>query len=182
MHPLMKQLRRDHRNLNRLFDMLAEQVARYDMDSAVEPDLLLILDIVAYLDDYPRIYHHPLEEQALALMVERELGDNTVNELIHNQHQKLEQATERLSTLFGMIAKDQPVPIEQTQEALDSYLEMSRKHLQAEEDRLFPVMEQVLGDDEWDLVASRLPQRRDPLFAESPDAAFVELKKRMESE
>ncbi|QIB66541.1 hemerythrin domain-containing protein [Kineobactrum salinum] len=175
----MKRLRRDHRNLNRLFDMLEEQVARYDMDSTIEPDLLLILDIIAYLNDYPRIYHHPLEEEAIALMVERDLGDKSVNDFIHDQHQTLEQATERLSTLFNMIVNDQPVPIEQTQEALDSYLAMSRKHLQTEEERLFPVMEKVLGDAEWQVVASRLPERLDPLFAESPDDAFVELRRRM---
>ncbi|MDO8863630.1 hemerythrin domain-containing protein [Haliea sp. E1-2-M8] len=175
----MKRLRRDHRNLNRLFDMLEEQVARYDRDSTFEPDLLLILDIVAYLNDYPRIYHHPLEEEAVALMVERNLGDNSVNEFIHDQHQNLEQATERLSSLFNMIVNDHPVPIEQTREALDSYLEMSRKHLQSEEDRLFPVMEKVLGNDEWEVVASRLPERLDPLFAENPDDAFVELRRRM---
>ncbi|MFO7550898.1 MAG: hemerythrin domain-containing protein [Haliea sp.] len=179
MHELMQRLRRDHRNLNRLFDMLEEQVARYDMDSTIEPALLLILDIIAYLNDYPRIYHHPLEEEVIALMVERDLGDKSANEFIHAQHQKLEQATERLSTLFNMIVKDQPVPIEQTQEALASYLEMSRKHLQAEEDRLFPVMEKVLGNDEWELVASRLPEGLDPLFTEDPDDAFVELRRRM---
>jgi len=175
----MKQLRQDHRNLNRLYDMLEEQVARYDRDSTLEPDLLLILDIIAYLNDYPKTYHHPLEEEAIALMVERDLGDNPVNEFIHGQHQNLEQATEHLSTLFNMIVNDQPVPMEQTQEVLNSYLEMSRKHLQAEEDRLFPVMEKVLGNDEWEVVASRLPERLDPLFGENPDDAFVELCRRM---
>lgn len=179
MHELMKRLRRDHRNLNRLFDMLEEQVAHYDRDSTLEPDLLLILDIIAYLNDYPKTYHHPLEEEAIALMLERGLGDNSVNEFIHDQHQNLEQATERLSTLFNMIVNDQPVPMEQTQEALDSYLEMSRKHLQTEEDRLFPVMEKVLGNDEWEVVASRLPESLDPLFAENPDEAFAELRRRM---
>lgn len=179
MHEMMNRLRRDHRNLDRLFDMLAEQVARYDRESSVEPDLLLILDIVAYLNDYPRLYHHPLEEAAIALMVERELGDNAVSASIHDQHHKLEEATERLSALFSMIANDQPVSIEQTREALDSYLALSRKHLQAEDERLFPVMEQVLGDDDWAVVASRLPERADPLSVEDPDEAFVELKKRM---
>lgn len=179
MHELMQRLRRDHRNMNRLFDMLAEQVARYDRDSSLEPDLLLILDIVEYLNDYPRLYHHPLEEAAIALMVERELGDSSVNEFIHHQHQLLEQATERLSSLFSMIANDQPVSIEEPREALDSYLGLSRKHLQAEEDRLFPVMEKVLGNEDWDIVASRLPEHEDPLSAEDPDEAFVELRKRM---
>lgn len=179
MHELMERLHRDHRNLDRLFDMLEEQIARYHFESEVEPDLPLILDIVAYLNDYPRAYHHPLEEQAIALMVERKLGDEAVNEFIHHQHRDLEQATKQLSTLLNMVANDQPVPIEQIREALDSYLELSRKHLRAEDEKLFPIMERVLGDKEWEVVASRLPERRDPLFTEDPDEAFADLKSRL---
>ena len=179
MHHLMARLHRDHRNLNRLYDMLEEQVARYDRDSELEPDLLLILDIVAYLNDYPRVYHHPLEEQAIALMSERNLGDDRTNRFIHEQHHHLEEGTEQLNQLFTTVANDQPVPIETIHHALDAYLTASRKHLASEDSLLFPVMEQVLGDAEWREIAAQLPERRDPLFAEDPDKAFADLKNRL---
>ncbi len=52
MHALMERLYQDHRNLDQLFDMLEDQVAHYRFESDTRPDLLLILDIVAYLNDY----------------------------------------------------------------------------------------------------------------------------------
>jgi len=179
MHELMERLHRDHHNLNRLFDMLEDQVARYDRDSELEPDLMLILDIVTYLNDYPKVYHHPLEEQAIALMAERQLGDERTNQYIHDQHHHLEEGTEQLNQLFTTVANDQPVPIETIRDALDAYLTASRKHLESEDSLLFPVMEQVQGNAEWREIAARLPERRDPLFAEDPDEAFAELKSRL---
>lgn len=179
MHELMARLHQDHRNLSRLFNMLEEQVARYHRDSELEPDLLLILDIVDYLNDYPRLYHHPLEEQAIALMAERQLGDERTNQFIHDQHHDLEQRMERVTMLFNSVANDQPVPIETIRDALDSYLSASRKHLESEDSLLFPVMEQVLGDGEWHEIAIRLPGRRDPLFTDDPDESFAELKNRL---
>lgn len=179
MNKMLKRLHRDHSNLNRLFAILEEQVARYSMDSDREPDLALILDIIDYLNDYPRLYHHPLEEQAIGLMAERDLGDSAINDFIHHQHRDLEQATKQLAVLFETVANDQPVAIEQIHAVLDKYLSLSRTHLQAEEDRLFPVMEKVLGDSEWDIIASRLPDRRDPLFTRDPDAAFADLSERL---
>lgn len=154
-------------------------MARYDRDSDLEPDLLLILDIVAYLNDYPKIYHHPLEEAAIALMTEENLGDERTNEFIHDQHQHLEQGTARLSQLFTTVANNQPVAIDEIRDALNAYLAASRKHLQSEEEQLFPLMEEILGDAEWQKIAARLPERRDPLFAEDPDVAFADLKKRL---
>lgn len=38
-------------------------------------------------------------------------------------------------------------------------------------------MEKVLVGKDWDVVASRLPERADPLSAEDPDEAFVKLEK-----
>ncbi len=179
MNEMMERLRRDHSNLNRLFDMLEEQVARYHMDSDREPDLALILDIIDYLNDYPKLYHHPLEEKAIGLMAERNLGDSEINEFIQHQHRELEQDTKQLSVLFETVANDQPVAIERIRAALDEYLSLSRTHLQAEEDRLFPVMEKVLGDSEWEVIASRLPEHRDPLFTRDPDEAFADLSERL---
>lgn len=179
MHTLMERLHRDHQNLNRLFDMLEQQVERYHQESALEPDLLLILDIVAYLNDYPKVYHHPLEEEAIALMAERNLGDERTNQFIQEQHRHLEVGTERLTQLFITVANDQPVAIETIREALSSYLGASRKHLDAEDNLLFPAMEEVLGEAEWQTITSRLPEQRDPLFTEDPDEAFAELKSRL---
>lgn len=179
MPQLMERLHRDHRNLSRLYDMLEEQVGNYRSDSEREPDLLLILDIIAYLDDYPKIYHHPLEEAIIGFMVERGLGNAAINEAIHHQHHELAQATERLSRLFKMVANDQVVPIDRIRDTLSAYLELSRAHLQAEEDRLFPMIERVLDDQDWQLIDARLPERRDPLFSEDPDEAFAELKSRL---
>ncbi len=112
-------------------------------------------------------------------MAERGLGDAAVIEFIRDQHHALEQDTGRLSVLFDMVANDQAVPIDSIRDALSSYLSLSRKHLQAEDGRLFPMMERVLSDQDWQAIASRLPERGDPLFTEDPDEAFAELKSRL---
>lgn len=179
MNEVMQRLHHDHRNLSRLYDMLEEQVTRYDGKSAEEPDLLLILDIMAYLNDYPKAYHHPLEEEAIAFMVEQGLGDAAVSDFIYHQHEELAQATKRLSQLFKTVALDQPVSIDTIRETLGSYLSQSRKHLQAEEDQLFPVMEKVLNETQWQAIAARIPEHKDPLFADDPDEAFAALKSRL---
>lgn len=179
MHRLMERLHQDHRNLSRLYDMLEEQVEHYRPDSDQEPDLLLILDIIAYLSDYPRNYHHPLEEAVIGFLVERDLGDATVNEFIRHQHHELAEATQQLSVLFNMVANDQPVSIHAIRNALGSYLNMSRKHLQAEDERLFPIFHRVLSERDWEAIHSRLPDRTDPLFTDDPDEAFADLKRRL---
>lgn len=101
------------------------------------------------------------------------------HQFFHDQHHHLEEGTDRLNQLFTAIANDQPVPIETIRDALGAYLTASRKHLSSEDSLLLPIMEQVLGDAEWQEIGARLPERRDPLCVEDPDEAFADLKSRL---
>ena len=61
---IIELLSREHRNLERLLDVLEHELEIFDRGD--RPDYEVIRAIVSYFEVYPELYHHPQEDLVLA--------------------------------------------------------------------------------------------------------------------
>lgn len=158
-----QQLVDDHRHLRQLLRFLRDEVDRYD-DAMQETDIALVVEALDYMSNYPQAFHHPLEEAAFDYMAERDIGDDEVVATIREQHRELERETTELARLFDMIYNDHIVPVDRIKSALNKYLDLQFRHIETEDEEIFPVFEQELSDRDWKAIAGRVTEKHDPLF------------------
>lgn len=172
-----RQLLEDHRYMLTLLRVLREEVAKYD-DPQQATNVNLVMEALEYLDDYPRTFHHPLEEAAFDYLLEHSLGDTGAIEKIREQHEDLERETGELIRLFEIVSSDQVVPVSRIKETLSKYLDLQFTHIETEERDIFPAIEEHLGPEQWEGISGRIRHRRDPLFSGSP-RSYPELVRRL---
>lgn len=174
----LQRLLDDHRNLLRLLRFLREEIGHYD-DPEIDTDLHQVLDALDYISSYPETCHHPMEEAAFDRMEQRGIGEHEVIQRIRAQHKELERATAELKRLLELVFNDHPVPIKRIKEALHDYLDGQFRHIEAEEQEIFPVMARELNDEDWRYVAAAVEARRDPLFNGTLTEPYAELSRRL---
>lgn len=174
MATVLDQLVEDHHHLRTLLRYLREQISHYD-DPSVETDLPCVMEALDYLHGYPQVYHHPLEDAAFDDLEERAIGDAAVIEKIRSQHHELEQETAAVRQLFEAIYNDQVVPVSRLKETFNRYLDMQFRHLQTEDEEIFPVMADAFSASDWERIAAKVDPADDPLFRPGSIETYREL-------
>lgn len=167
MPALYRQLVQDHVNLSRVLEVLRIAVEDYQATDWYHPNMPLILDAFEYIRAYPEVFHHPLEERSFDYLLQHKMVDPVVVDEIRTQHNELEEATERLQQQFKAIADDCVVAEEQLKQDFSDYLTLQMHHLQTENEKIFPILEQIDDRDWWD-IASCMVLRQDPIFGDDP--------------
>ncbi|MHA7880503.1 MAG: hemerythrin domain-containing protein [Saccharospirillum sp.] len=177
MNKLYQQLRDDHKNLVKVLDVLEREIALYDTreESGTEkPDVLLILDIMDYIQHYPERFHHPLEEATFDYLTEHNLGDGEAIAAIRAEHKALEIGSSKVRTLIDSINLGEAVSLDTLHGALTQFHTEQLDHLRREEKTVFKDIHN-LDDAASDAILQRVEQRQDPLFTETVTQQFDEL-------
>jgi hemerythrin-like domain-containing protein len=169
-----QQLVTDHRNIKKLLQYLRNEVKHYD-DALEDTDTARILEALDYLSDYPQNFHHPMEEVAMDLLVERNVGDKDAILKVRAQHQEIERETRKLADLFEQIYNDQIVPVSRIKEQLARYYDLQSLHLETEDKTIMPLFEKTFSEADWDWISCQVENRHDPLFFAPYTESFQEL-------
>lgn len=167
MVDLYQQLVKDHIVLSRVLETLDNAVSHYDEEDSIYPSLPLILDALTYIQSYPEVFHHPLEELAFTYLQQHNLGDQQVITEIRQQHRELEQETAYLSQQFNAIVNDCVVPLDTLKPRFDAFIKAQMHHLHTENQKIFPTLKALPESAWWD-IASGIAIHQDPLFNEEP--------------
>jgi hemerythrin-like domain-containing protein len=83
---IIEQLSREHRNLEKLLDVLEHELDVFDRGE--RPDYEVIRAIISYFEVYPEVYHHTQEDLVFAKLKMRDLAAATKVGDLAGEHKK----------------------------------------------------------------------------------------------
>lgn len=150
MHPVMRQLVREHGVMQSVLDGIEREVAIAEAGGPFNADRVLLA--LQYLRDFPEWYHHPLEEALFARVIARDPDRAEAFTEVWAEHDRIPALSHRL--LDGII-DDADADAAGLRHDLTHYVAEQRRHIQRENDEVFPLLLDVLTDEDWEHGASR---------------------------
>ena len=169
----------EHVNFSRLLDVLEEQLAAFlDGD---EPDYGLMLDIVAYLHEYPDRVHHPHEDAVFKHLVQRDPSLRLPINRLLQEHRVIAVAGDELRARLDEIVSGVAILRSSVEAAATLYLAYYRHHLAIEEREILPRATRLLEPHDWERIALAVVRGPDPLFGTVPEERFHDLRELMDA-
>lgn len=173
MTEIMQSLHAEHRNMTKLLNVLERQIEEFDRGGT--PDYQLIKSILDYNLEYSELYHHPKEDLVYQRLRQRYTDAiNTVNDL-EEDHRKLGARTRRFAEAIDNVIEGVELPRDRVMRMAREFLDASRRHMEMEDEWVFPAAEQYLTDEDWAEIAAKASDREDPLFGPQVEAMYQTL-------
>ena len=144
MSDVIWKLRDDHRKLARLMDLIAREVRVFDAGDL--PDYELVSNILDYTQNYPDLYHHPVEDLVLAKLRLRDPDAAANIGELDKEHEKLGALTRRFAAALYNVMQDAELPRD-----------------------WFPPALRALTDADWQEIRSTITLPGDPLFSDGEE-------------
>lgn len=170
----MTELHKDHVHLEKVFNILDQQIELLSSDS--NPDYYLMADITNYIQNYPDLIHHPKENRVYDVYKQRSNEAADIVAQLQKDHQTLPVETNALQNLLETAANSAIfLSRNKIQDEVKNFLRIERKHMNLEENILFPLILKTLTDDDWKILESDTTEINDPLFGGSIEARYKNL-------
>lgn len=172
-------IKAEHRSMAAVIDAMT-QVVRKVRDSGRGPDFRLLHAMLYYLREFPERRHHVSEDASLfALLMQRSnAADNVIREL-ETEHDQGEAMLNMLTVALSTWEAGHPDGAAGFADALKVFSEFYWRHMDKEENRLIPIAEDVLTEQDWQQVRDRFSAHADPLQGKACgdefDALFSEI-------
>ncbi len=176
----MSELHQDHIHLLRLLNILNRHVK--DLLNDGDPDLLLMIDIVDYIRGYSDFFHHPIEDRVYNKFKEcTKEGSFIVNGLL-NEHQQIPKVTVAFQQLLeGALGGAIIINRKDLSERITNFIDIQKNHLDMEEEKLFPLINKILKESDWEELETQIKERDDPLFGAKVEARYDALYKKIDA-
>lgn len=182
MHKIMAELHHDHVHLARLLSMMDKQVSL--LASGGDPDLYLLIDIVHYIQNYPDLVHHPKEDQVYRVFKQR--ADDQYQDIVDKlmqEHRSLPLETVEFLTVLQAAANGSSLfSLDELIDKIKHFIAHQRRHMQQEENRLFPMIDKTLTEQDWAVIEKEMDFTKDPLFGAEVEALYDNLYQLIQSE
>lgn len=166
MHSLLERLGKDHKNLERILDLLTLQLDHFY--AGRESDFDLKIELLEYMETYADLGHHPLEDVIYEAGKKR-IGDKVeLLERLQSQHDDLTMLTRKFRQSLENILQGGVMTREELETEGREFIALQRLHLDLEENEVFPLLDKVLTDKDWTEIEKSVPRYDDPVF-EAPD-------------
>ena len=166
MHSLLEKLGRDHKNLERILELLTLQLDHFF--AGRESDFDLKIELLEYLETYADLGHHPLEDVIFTVGKKR-FGDKVeLLERLQSQHNDLTRLTRKFRQSLENILQGGVMTREELETEGREFVALQRLHLDLEENEVFPMLDRLLTDEDWAEIERNNPRHDDPVF-EAPD-------------
>lgn len=162
MPAVIESLRADHVNMARLLHLVEAEIGAFKAGKV--PDYALLGDILDYLLNYPDLCHHPAENMIYRRLRRRAPAEADAVREIEDEHGKIAEVTRRFAAAVHNVATESQIPREAFVDFGNKFLDLTRRHMTAEETRFFPLALDNLGPDDWAEVQDELARHADPLF------------------
>lgn len=166
MHTLLERLGRDHKNLERILELLTLQLDHFF--AGRESDFDLKVELLEYLETYADLGHHPLENLIYDTGKKR-VGDKLeLLERLQSQHDSLTMLTRKFRQSLESVLQGGVMSREELETEGREFIALQRQHLDLEEHEVFPLLDRVLTEEDWASIEQNIPPHDDPVF-EAPD-------------
>ncbi len=162
-HPILATMYAEHRYIGTLLRLMDAEVERIEQDEPV--DAHIFYESLHYLTHYPDAFHHPREDMvyARAAEVDSKLSDDV--DTLQRDHDFLAKTgAKALKTVTHW--KETGADADKVSKQVREYITEQRKHMEAEEALVFPVIDKVLSPEDWRML------EQEDLLAPAPDPIF----------
>lgn len=163
-HEAISLIKAEHRSLAAVLEALV-QVVRKAEESGTDPEFRLLHAMLYYLREFPERRHHPSEDVSLfALLMQR---SNAADEVIHELEAEHDQGESMLNTLTVALSvweAGRPDGVTGFAQALKSFSEFYWRHMDKEENKVIPIAEQELTEQDWRVIRDVFAAHADPLL------------------
>ena len=173
MQSVIQRLHDDHASMITLLDILARELD--NIERAEIADFEIMCDVMRYLTRYSDAVHHPMEDLVYACLSDRSPKARTQLAPMPVEHDRIEQQSRALQDAVIQIADGGMALRADLVELGQIYVSDLRRHIDLEEEHLFPLAESMLDESDLAEVAKILAERRDPIFGDLLDADFRNL-------
>lgn len=171
MAKVMEILRKDHRNMRRLLDILEGQLEIIRAENI--PDGELLDEVVNYCLTYPDLYHHPKEDQVYRRLIRQGVSSDQIGDM-ETAHLELKGLTIRLARALKEAHQKKRYD-KVLASLIESFVDGYRLHIESEELTFFPLAEERLSESDWREIDALLTRLNDPLFGDAKNGSFRHL-------
>lgn len=164
-NPVIQKLLDDHVHMRMALDVLESEYSR--LAKGEIPDIDLMLNIVVYLQEYSEQAHHPLEDIIFSMLLKRDQGSGKKLRELISDHTGMEVMTRHLRATLESMQNRKHGQGNNLGEAVPALLERQRRHMQFEEEHIFPLIHSVMSNSDWDSIRSMSADIDDPVFGVS---------------
>lgn len=162
MPKVIRELRKEHGNVKRLLDVLADCLS--DMGKGLSPDYVLILDVMHYMTHYPDLFHHPREDLVFERMMLRDAQAQSPLKRLLAEHKELGEKGIKLMQTLRSVINGFELTHDTLELQLEDYMSVVREHMNTEEQEVFPLAAELLTEEDWAQIEAEMTAREDPLF------------------
>ncbi len=159
---ILERLRDDHRQLVRMLYHLDKAIKGLAGLSQSRAGLDKILDMLDYIQMYPEIWHHPVEDLICEHLLQKPIPDPEVLASCIEEHGILELRTENLHCYLDQLAAGDEAVRPRLLKAGSDYVRRQLMHMEHEQNTLFPLMEAYLDAGDWEQIRDRIQTRLRP--------------------
>lgn len=159
--------------MGRVLNALEHQLAIFDRGE--QPDYDVLLASAEYFTGFPNRRHHPKEDlifRKLKIMdpaAAESIGD------LEAEHEELAGLAGHFREGVENILEDVEVPRKAFDAMLRHFIRDQRRHIQMEEEIIFPLALRVLGPRDWAEIEAQVAKEEDPLFGAETSRGFEAL-------
>ncbi len=170
-------IRKEHRTMSRLLDLLETQIDLFEKTE--QPDYDLMKEIIDYFLTFPDLYHHPKEDLIYRRLKKRapdqvsEFGD------LEEQHENVSDRLHTFTRAVVHVMLEAEMPRDKFVAMARDFITGERKHMEAEENVFFPAALRALNDEDWAEIDRKVSAFSDPLGGENIKARFSALSEHM---
>ena len=173
MAALLETFHEDHKNYAVLLNLLSAEADK--LEQGEEADFVRMYDIANYMVNYPDAYHHPHEELVFDVLGALEPECSADVRELNKEHKQLAATGLALKDAVNGVINGAIIPMDRILDNARAYIDLLRKHMNAEEGNIFPKAKSTLEDTEWQLINDKIAQVEDPLFGDVVQTQFKKL-------
>jgi hemerythrin-like domain-containing protein len=164
MRPLLEKLHKDHLNLVRLLDLMSSELDA--LSAGREANFDLKIEMLDYIEHYAEQSHHPTEDQINKIAFKKKTiqQHKALYDRVRKEHGELiGLARNYRKTLEGAM-QGEVLLREEVEIRGREFVALQRQHIDLEEQEIFPLVESVLSDKDWEKLEREVSHAEDPLF------------------
>lgn len=160
---VLDELLGEHHYLGRMLKVLEDQVALISVGE--KPDARIMSDVMHYVTNFPDRYHHAKEDLVYEKLM---LRDPAARAAVRHEMQAKRRIVADSQSLFDLLedyrAGHAEVEPEQVRLRVLAYIKELRRHMEAEELKIYPRAHKALRKADWREVDERVKTVIDPVF------------------
>ena len=162
MTRMIELLRDEHRDIERLFKVLEDELKVFDR--CERPDYEIIRAVIDYFQDYPDCCHHPKEDMIFDRLKARDpLAAKRIGD-VEAEHRQETERLDRVAKVVRNVLLDREILRETFSTVMRDFIDHQRLHMAMEERTLFPAAANALRLEDWQEIDSKWDDKTETLF------------------